>query len=131
MGKVVEAAAVKTLATGEIVERMTPAVQKQVRSLRDSRNIEKEAKAKAGEARQEILDYFVGKLGGEITRNLIGTDGNGKRLVSIKVIKSSEKIDWATMEKNDPELFATIQAMAKDYVIPAGAGEPTLRVDCI
>lgn len=102
---------------------LTPAIQRQVKLLREGRNLAKQAKALGDSARTEILE-FVGKT----ETNLIGTDAKGKRLVSVKVIESSESFDWERLEKEQPELFV---ALKKQYTIPRGAGDSTLRLDLI
>jgi len=106
--------------------QLTPAIQKQVRNLRTSRDAEKLAKESADLARVAILQVFEG-----ITQNTIGVDAKGKRLVSIKLIDSPEKIDWKELEKRDPELYTTIRGLLAPYITPKGAGDPTIRVDCI
>lgn len=106
--------------------QLTPAVQKQVRNLRTARDAEKLAKESAELARDSILEVFAG-----ITQNTVGVDAKGKRLVSVKLIDSPERIDWKTLEKVDPELYSTVRGLLAPYITPKGAGDPTIRVDCI
>lgn len=101
---------------------LTPAIQRQVKLLREARNIAKQAKLTGDTARDEILNFV-----GETSVSLIGTDAKGKRLVSIKVIQSPESFDWKSLKENDPELHSLVEK----YRIAKGAGEPTLRVDII
>lgn len=105
---------------------IAPAVQRQVKALRISRDAEKVAKAEASVAREALLAFF-----GEVTQNTIGTDAKGKRLVSVKVIPSSEKIDWTEMQKQNPELYESVRQMIREFIIPKGADTPTIRVDVI
>jgi hypothetical protein len=93
-----------------------------VKNLRDARDLEKKSKELAKSARESIL----GSLG-EVTENLIVTDAKGKRLVSVKVIPSSEKIDFERLAQENPEVFAIVQT----YKVARGAGEPTIRVDVL
>lgn len=109
--------------TNDNLVRLTPAVQRQVSILREHRNIAKQAKELGDTARDLILSAL-----GSITSNLIGTDAKGKRLISVKVIPSSAKFDWETFAKEQPELHDTL---VKQYTLPKGAGEPTIRVDII
>jgi hypothetical protein len=106
--------------------QLTPAIQKQVRNLRASRDAEKLAKESADLSRVAILEVFAG-----ITQNTIGVDAKGKRLVAVKLIDSPEKIDWKELEKRDPEVYSTIRTLLAPYITPKGAGDPTIRVDCI
>ena len=101
---------------------LTPAIQRQVKLLREARNIAKQAKLTGDTARDEILNFV-----GETSVSLIGTDAKGKRLVSIKVIQSPESFDWKSLKENDPELHSLVEK----YRSAKGAGEPTLRVDII
>jgi hypothetical protein len=103
--------------------RLTPAVQRQVSILRENRNLAKQAKELGDTARDFVLDFL-----GSITANLVGTDAKGKRLISVKVIPSSAKFDWEAFAKDQPELHDTL---VKQYTLPKGAGEPTIRVDLI
>jgi hypothetical protein len=103
-----------------------PATQRFIGKLRTSRDTEKQAKAEASLAREALLTFF-----GEVTQNIIGTDAKGKRLVSVKVIPSSERIDWTELEKQDPELYQTIRGLLAKFIVPKGEGEPTIRVDVI
>lgn len=105
---------------------IAPAVQRQVKALRRSRDSEKLAKESASVARKALLDFF-----GEVTQNIVGTDASGKRLVSVKVIPSTEKIDWTEMQKQDPELYNSVREMISEFIIAKGEGEPTIRVDVI
>lgn len=105
---------------------LTPAVQKQVRNLRTFRDAEKQNKENADLARKAVLKVFEG-----ITANTIGIDAKGKRLVSVKLVDSTERIDWKLLEKQDPELYTTIRGLLAPYITPKGAGDPTIRVDCI
>jgi hypothetical protein len=106
---------------------LTPAIQRQVKILRDSRNLAKQAKELSEPARLTILDFI-----GEVTSNLVGTDAKGKHLVKVSVIQSSEKIDWEAIAtefaKIDPELF---EALVKQHTSPKGAGKSILKVDVI
>jgi hypothetical protein len=106
--------------------QLTPATQKQIRNLRTARDAEKLAKENIEFARDAILTAFAG-----ITQNTIGVDAKGKRLVSVKLIDSSEKIDWKSLETKDPEVYSTIRGLLAPYITPKGAGEPTIRVDVI
>lgn len=101
---------------------LTPAIQRQVKLLREARNIAKQAKLTGDTARDEILNFV-----GETSVSLIGTDAKGKRLISVKVIQSPESFDWKSLKENDPELHALVQK----YKIAKGAGDPTLRLDII
>lgn len=101
---------------------LTPATQKQVKNLREGRDLSKQAKEMSDNARQTILETL-----GQITSDLVGTDAKGKRLISIKVIPSSEKIDFEQMKLENPELYQLVQR----YKVARGAGEPTLRVDVL
>jgi hypothetical protein len=58
----------------------------------------------------------------------VGVDAKGKRLISLKLIPSSESFDWARLQLQQPELF---EMLKKEYTIPRGAGAPTPRVDTI
>ena len=106
--------------------QLTPATQRAVRHLRINRDAEKLAKEQAEQQRDIILKAFAG-----ITSNTIGVDAKGKRLVSVKLIDSSERIDWKLLEKSDPELYTTIRGLLAPYITPKGAGDPTIRVDVI
>jgi hypothetical protein len=101
---------------------LTPAIQRQVKALRETRNIAKQAKLAGDIARDEILNFV-----GETSVNLTGTDAKGKRLISVKVVQSPESFDWKALQENDPELFSLVSK----YKIPKGSGTPTLRVDII
>ena len=102
---------------------LTPKVQAKVKALRESRNLAKQAKALGDSARTDILDFV-----GETLTDLVGTDAKGKRLISVKVIPSSESFDWERLEKTQPELYLLLK---QEYTIPKGAGKATLRVDII
>lgn len=125
-------ATTKTRTSGQSATTTTPSVvippatQRFIGKLRTSRDSEKLAKAEASLAREALLTFF-----GDVTQNIIGTDAKGKRLVSVKVIPSSEKIDWAELEKQDPELHQTIRGLLAKFIIPKGEGDPTIRVDVI
>lgn len=123
------AKAVATQTTTEIV--LTPKAQKMVRELRASRDSKKVAEDAIAQARDFILEFAKSEVGGQLFTNTTGTDARGKRLVSIKVIPSSERIDWKSMETKDPELHASVMALIASYIIPKGAEDPTLRVDVI
>jgi hypothetical protein len=101
---------------------LKPALQKQVKNLRDGRDLGKQAKEMSDTARKMLLDAL-----GQITSELIGTDAKGKRLIAVKVIPSSEKIDFERMEIENPELYELVQT----YKVAKGAGQPTLRVDVL
>ncbi len=101
---------------------LKPALQKQVKNLRDGRDLGKQAKKMSDTARETLLDAL-----GQITSELIGTDAKGKRLIAVKVIPSSEKIDFERMEIENPELYELVQT----YKVAKGAGLPTLRVDVL
>jgi hypothetical protein len=101
---------------------LPPKIQTQVKVLREARNIAKQAKATGDTSRDAILDFV-----GNITKNLVGTDAKGKRLISVKVIESPASFDWKRLEENDPELYKLVSK----YQIPKGSGTPTLRVDII
>ena len=102
---------------------LAPKIQKQVKVLRESRNIIKQAKPMEETARKAILEFV-----GDITQNIVGTDARGTRLIKVSVIDSSSSFDWERLEKTQPELYSMLK---KEYTIPRGAGEPTLRVDII
>jgi hypothetical protein len=114
---------VLTSTTSDNLVVLTPAIQRQVKALREGRNLAKQAKAMSDPARLAILDFL-----GLVSTNLIGTDAKGKRLISVKVVESSEKFDWEAFAKDQPELH---EALVKQYTIPKGAGDPQLRVDVI
>jgi hypothetical protein len=101
---------------------LTPATQKQVKNLREGRDLGKQAKEMSDKARQTILETL-----GQISSDLVGTDAKGKRLIAIKVIPSSERIDFEQMKLENPELYELVQR----YKVARGAGEPTLRVDVL
>ena len=101
---------------------LKPALQKQVKNLRDGRDLGKQAKEMSENARQALLDAL-----GSITSDLVGTDAKGKRLIAVKVIPSSEKIDFERMAVENPELYELVQT----YKVAKGAGQPTLRVDVL
>lgn len=125
-------ATTKTRTSGQSTTTTTPSVvippatQRFIGKLRTARDTEKLAKAEASLAREALLTFF-----GDVTQNIIGTDAKGKRLVSVKVIPSSEKIDWAELEKQDPELYQTIRGLLAKFIIPKGESDPTIRVDVI
>jgi hypothetical protein len=119
--KVAKATITSTTNDNNVV--LTPAIQKQVKALRESRNIIKQSKAIETTARKAILDFV-----GDTEINLTGTDARGTRLISVKVIPSSESFDWERLQKTQPELYTLLK---EEYTIPRGAGEPTLRVDII
>ena len=98
-------------------------IQAQVKVLREARNIIKQSKVLEKSSRDEILDFV-----GDITTSIVGTDARGTRLISVKVIESSESFDWKAFEETDPELYT---ALTKKYKIAKGSGTPTLRVDII
>lgn len=102
---------------------LTPKIQRQVKVLRESRNIIKQAKPLEETSRKAILD-FVGK----ITQKTIGTDAKGTRLIKVSVVETSESFDWKGLEKDDPELYTILK---KKYTIAKGSGTPTLRLDII
>ena len=106
---------------------LTPALQRQVKVLRDGRNLAKQAKEMSEPARLALLDFI-----GKVTTNLVGTDAKGKHLIKVSVIETSAKTDWEVIAqefaKVDPELF---EALVKQHTTPKGAGDPTLRVDVI
>lgn len=102
---------------------LKPAVQRQVTALREARNLAKQAKKSGDEARDAILDAV-----GSLDDNAIGTDAKGKRLVSFKLIPTSESFDWERFAKEQPELH---ELLVKEYTTPKGAGTPTIRVDLI
>ena len=101
---------------------LKPALQKQVKNLRDGRDLGKQAKEMSDNARKNLFDAL-----GKITADLVGTDAKGKRLIAVKVIPSSEKIDFERMAVENPELYELVQT----YKVAKGAGEPTLRVDVL
>lgn len=120
----------KAVTPAQTTFELTPKAQKAVMELRTNRDNKKVAEEAIANARDFILEYAEGEVG-RITANLTGTDKKGKRLVSIKVIPSTEKIDWKAMETGNPELYASVRALIADYIIPQGADKPTLRVDVI
>jgi hypothetical protein len=73
-------------------------------------------------ARTEILNFLQNP-----TTDLIGTDDKGKRLVSIKMVDSPERMDWERLERENPELYNLVIA----YKIPKGAGESSPRIDTL
>ena len=101
---------------------LKPALQKQVKTLREGRDLGKQAKQISDNARQALLDAL-----GSITSDLVGTDAKGKRLIAVKVIPSSEKLDFERMKLENPELYELVQR----YKVAKGAGEPTIRVDVL
>jgi hypothetical protein len=112
-----------TISTSDVTSVvLKPVLQKQVKALRDSRDLGKQAKEMSDTARKNLLDAL-----GTITTDLVGTDAKGKRLIVVKVIPSSEKIDFERMAKENPELFELVQT----YKVAKGAGTPTLRVDVL
>jgi hypothetical protein len=112
-----------TISTSDVTSVvLKPVLQKQVKALRDSRDLGKQAKEMSDTARKNLLDAL-----GIITTDLVGTDAKGKRLIVVKVIPSSEKIDFERMAKENPELFELVQ----NYKVAKGAGSPTLRVDVL
>jgi hypothetical protein len=112
-----------TISTSDVTSVvLKPVLQKQVKALRDSRDLGKQAKEMSDTARKTLLDAL-----GAITTDLVGTDAKGKRLIVVKVIPSSEKIDFERMAKENPELFELVQ----NYKVAKGAGTPTLRVDVL
>lgn len=119
--KVAKATITSTTQDNTVV--LPPKVQAKVKALRESRNLTKQAKALGDSARTDILDFV-----GETLTDLVGTDAKGKRLISVKVIPSSESFDWARLEKTQPELYVLLK---QEYTIPKGAGKATLRVDII
>lgn len=112
----------ETISSTETLVVLSPATQRHAKSLRSNRDLAKQAKEMSDQARQAILDAV-----GSITSNLIGTDAKGKRLISIKVIPSSERLDLVRLEQENPELFALLAP----YKVAKGAGEPTIRVDVL
>lgn len=120
--KVAEATSITSTTESNLVV-LTPAIQKQVKALREARNIAKQSKAQGDTARDAILEFV-----GETSTTLVGTDARGKRLISIKLVESSESFDWARLQLQQPELFAMLK---KEYTIPKGAGKSTPRVDLI
>jgi hypothetical protein len=105
---------------------ITPAVQRLVKVLRSKRDEEKLAKELASEARDSILEAF-----GEVVTNTYGTDAKGKRLVSIKLLDSSERIEWSRLAEEDPELYQSVKALLAPYTVGKGEGKPTVRVDVL
>ena len=116
-------AVVITSTTQDNAVVLTPAIQKQVKVLREARNVAKQAKELGDTARTAVLDFV-----GETEVNLVGTDAKGKRLISVKVIPSTESFDWERLMRDQPELYTMLKS---EYVIPKGQGTPTLRVDLI
>lgn len=114
-----------TTSTKEAVV-LAPAVQRLVKILRSKRDEEKLAKELASEAREGILSAF-----GEVSVSTYGTDAKGKRLVAVKVLDSSERIEWDRLAEQDPELHQTIRGLLKPYTKAKGEGKPTLRVDVL
>jgi hypothetical protein len=115
--------AVITSTTQDNLVVLTPAIQKQVKALREARNIAKQSKELGDTARNAVLDFV-----GETEVNLVGTDAKGKRLISVKLVQSPESFDWERLMRNQPELYTLLKS---EYVIPKGAGKPSLRVDLI
>lgn len=101
---------------------LPPVVQKRVNALREGRNLSKQGKEISELARDQILDFLKNP-----TTDLIGTDAKGKRLVSIKMVDSPERMDWKLLEEENPELYKLVIA----YKIPKGAGDPTPRIDIL
>jgi hypothetical protein len=112
-----------TISTSDVTSVvLKPVLQKQVKALRDGRDLGKQAKEMSDTARKNLLDAL-----GTITADLVGTDAKGKRLIVVKVIPSSEKIDFERMAVENPELYELVQT----YKVAKGAGTPTLRVDVL
>jgi hypothetical protein len=109
-----------TVITNSIV--LPPAIQKRVNVMREGRNLAKQGKEVSELARTDILK-FLGTLVGEI----VGTDAKGKRLISVKLVDSPERIDYERLETENPEVYKIVMS----YKIPKGAGEPTPRIDIL
>jgi hypothetical protein len=109
-----------TITTNLVV--LPPVIQKRVNALREGRNLSKQGKEISELARDQILDFLKNP-----TTDLIGTDAKGKRLVSIKMVDSPERMDWKLLEEENPELYKLVIA----YKIPKGAGDPTPRIDIL
>jgi hypothetical protein len=112
----------KSVSTTDTLVVLSPTLQRHAKAIRAGRDLGKQAKEMSDTARSSLLTAL-----GTITSNLIGTDAKGKRLISIKVIPSPEKIDLARVEQENPELYALLMP----YKVAKGAGEPTLRVDVV
>ena len=123
-----------TTATTEVVEASTkqdnntPALvvistktQRAVKRLAVAHEAEKKVKARVAKARGEVLEELSFGV------SVIGTDAEGKRLVKVQMIASSDKVDAkGLMEfllKHHPEIHAEA---VKHYTTPAGL--PTPRV---
>lgn len=111
---------------GEKIIVIAPTLQRHIKAIRENRDLEKVAKSAVSVARATLLDTL-----GEITQNTIGTDAKGKRLVSIKLVPSPEKINWESLAEADPELYQNVRKMLADYITPKGQGKPQIRVDVI
>jgi hypothetical protein len=109
-----------TITTNLVV--LTPVIQKRVNALREGRNLSKQGKEMSESARTEILNFLQNP-----TTDLIGTDAKGKRLVSIKMVDSPERMDWERLERENPELYNLVIA----YKVPKGAGESSPRIDIL
>jgi hypothetical protein len=101
---------------------LPPVIQKRVNALREGRNLSKQGKEISDLARNQILEFLDNP-----TTDLIGTDAKGKRLVSIKMVDSPERMDWTRLEQENPELYNLVVA----YKIPKGAGDSTPRIDIL
>lgn len=101
---------------------LPPVIQKRVNALREGRNLSKQGKETSDLARNQILEFLDNP-----TTDLIGTDAKGKRLVSIKMVDSPERMDWTRLEQENPELYNLVVA----YKIPKGAGDSTPRIDIL
>jgi hypothetical protein len=120
------ASTTSTTTNAQSVITLSPAIQRQVKTLRSKRDEEKLAKETAGEAREAILAVF-----GEITANAFGVDARGRKLVAIKVIDSPERIEWDKLSEQDPELYASVRQLLKPYTKAKGESKPTIRVDVL
>jgi hypothetical protein len=109
-----------TITTNLVV--LPPVIQKRVNALREGRNLAKQGKEISELAREQILDFLKNP-----TTEIVGTDAKGKRLISIKMVDSPERMDWKLLEKENPELYKLVIA----YKIPKGAGDPTPRIDIL
>lgn len=131
--KSVKATKVATTSKPEKVT-LSAVAQRKVKALRASRDAEKLAKDEASLARDFIIEFVKEELqekGFDLTDDIVGTDKQGKRLVSVKVMPSAEKIDWGKLQKDDPEAYNSVRALLSNYITPKGAGKPTIRVDVI
>jgi hypothetical protein len=103
---------------------LPPKVQRLLTALREGRNLASQAKEMSDTSRDAILAFL-----GSVTADLIGVDAKGKRLLSVKLVKSSRKFDLDALEKEQPEMYASLVKMG--YIVETGQGEPTPRLNLL